>query len=287
MSTPVEPEAASSAAPERVILPHLSRRYVYYHCAFFVIARLSLAANNLKQALIWLMNNVFENSIFVVKIKVLPNSLPPAGDPMADSRDILSNFDNDTRFGSAGYIRSASGRTNIYRLLYSVADAICRVKSVPFSFALLPEFNFTPAPFTLKRSELVFKLYYVAVYATHQQQNPHLQPKHHSSSLSSRTATLSSGFAAAVTYFCTTVSLHNNNNNYYYDYYYHNHRSRISSSNRTTVRKNNTSTITTKLYTDNSTSSTSRTIRTKSIKRCLIQMMMKRLLMLIQWLIRY
>lgn len=131
--------------PERVVLAPLPKLYVYDHCPFCVRARLALGAKNVKYDLVWLMNDDFDNPISLVGKKVVPIFVPPGGDPMAESLDIVSYVDNDTRFGPTGYIRPASGRTDIDTLLDSVADPMRRLTRVRFSRALLPEFTFQDA----------------------------------------------------------------------------------------------------------------------------------------------
>jgi len=101
-------------AEPRVVLDQLPKVYVYDHCPFCVRVRLALGLKNVKHEVIFLANDDIKTPTDLVGKKVAPIfGLPQDNLVMPESMDIISLVDKDPRFGTPGYFKDFSDRTDL------------------------------------------------------------------------------------------------------------------------------------------------------------------------------
>ena len=139
--------AAAASRPPQVVLPDLPRVFVYDHCPFACRVRYALGMKNVKHHVVWLMNDDIETPTALVGKKVVPIFQPQgaAGPSVMESMDICEAVDADSRYGTTGMFRPASGREDIAAWVSENAMTVRRLTRPRNVNAPLPEFVFADA----------------------------------------------------------------------------------------------------------------------------------------------
>ena len=132
--------APTVAPPARVVLPTLPRVYVYDHCPFCVRVRLALGMKNIKSDLIFLANDDIETPTKLVGKKLAPIMQFEDGSAMMESLDIVELLDTNEKYGPTGFIKPASGRTDLKDWQKTVKEEMRILQRPRYMKAFLPEF---------------------------------------------------------------------------------------------------------------------------------------------------
>ena len=132
--------APTVAPPARVVLPTLPRVYVYDHCPFCVRVRLALGMKNIKSDLVFLANDDIETPTKLVGKKLAPIMQFEDGSAMMESLDIVELLDTNEKYGPTGFIKPASGRTDLKDWQKTVKEEMRILQRPRYMKAFLPEF---------------------------------------------------------------------------------------------------------------------------------------------------
>ena len=132
--------AAIFTQPERVVPEVLPKIYVYDHCPFCVRVRLALGMKNIKSDLIFLANDDIETPTKLVGKKLAPIMQFEDGSAMMESLDIVELLDTNEKYGPTGFIKPASGRTDLKDWQKTVKEEMRILQRPRYMKAFLPEF---------------------------------------------------------------------------------------------------------------------------------------------------
>lgn len=139
--SPTDVASSPMNKPDRVVPETLPTLYVYDHCPFCVRVRFAFGLKNIKHNLHFLANDDVETPTALIGKKMAP--IMKFGDlVMPESMDIIDFIDQDERFGPTGFIKPATGRTDLKEWQKGVRDLLRGLQRPRYvATGLLPEFQ--------------------------------------------------------------------------------------------------------------------------------------------------